>query len=102
VEFVGFEKHVTAAGIEGLLTAARKLVPALASRPMLAVWAGFRPWTPDELPYLGPVPGTPGLYIASGHFRNGILLAPVTGQLMAELLRNEKPSLALSPFRLDR
>ncbi|MGH7386855.1 MAG: glycine oxidase ThiO [Candidatus Methylomirabilales bacterium] len=102
VEFVGFKKHVTAAGIEGLLAAARKLVPALASRPMLQAWAGFRPWTPDELPYLGPVPGSPGLYIASGHFRNGILLAPVTGQLMAELLRDEKPSLSLAPFRLGR
>lgn len=102
VEFVGFEKHVTAAGIEGLLAAARKLVPTLASRPMLQAWAGFRPWTPDELPYLGAVPGSPGLYIASGHFRNGILLAPVTGQLMAELLRDEKPSLSLSPFRLGR
>jgi len=102
VEFVGFEKHVTAAGVEGLLAAAQRLVPALGSRAMLAAWAGFRPSTPDELPYLGPVPGAPGLYIASGHFRNGILLAPVTGHLMAELLRDEKPSLSLSPFRLDR
>ncbi|MCI0484975.1 MAG: glycine oxidase ThiO [candidate division NC10 bacterium] len=102
VEFVGFDKHVTAAGIEGLLTAARKLVPALASRPMLAAWAGFRPWTPDELPFLGAVPGSPGLYIASGHFRKGILLAPITGHLMAELLRDQEPSLPFSVFRLDR
>jgi glycine oxidase len=102
VEFVGFAKHVTAAGIEGLLSGARRLVPALGSRPMLRAWAGFRPWTPDELPYLGPVPGAPGLYIASGHFRNGILLAPATGALMAELLSDTEPSQPLSPFRLDR
>jgi glycine oxidase len=102
VEFVGFEKHVTAAGVEGLLAAARRLIPALGSRALLRAWAGFRPWTPDELPYLGAVPGSPGLYIASGHFRKGILLAPVTGQLMAELLRDQDPSLSLSPFRLDR
>ena len=102
VEFVGFEKHVTAAGIEGLIGLARRLVPALASRPILRAWSGFRPWTPDEFPYLGTVPGSPGLYIASGHGRNGILLAPITGQLMAELLRDEQPSLSLAPFRLDR
>jgi glycine oxidase len=102
VEFVGFEKHVTAAGVEGLLAAARRLIPALGSRALLRAWAGFRPWTPDELPYLGAVPGSPGLYIASGHFRKGILLAPVTGHLMAELLRDQAPSLSLSPFRLDR
>jgi glycine oxidase len=93
---------VTAAGVEGLLAAARRLIPALGSRALLRAWAGFRPWTPDELPYLGAVPGSPGLYIASGHFRKGILLAPVTGQLMAELLRDQDPSLSLSPFRLDR
>lgn len=102
VEFAGFNKVVTAGGIEELLASARRLVPALASRPMLQAWSGFRPWTPDELPYLGAVPGAPGLYIASGHGRNGILLAPVTGLLMAELLRDESPSLSLDPFRLNR
>ena len=102
VEFAGFEKQVTVAGIEELLKAARELVPALATRPFVRAWSGFRPWTPDELPYLGHVPGWQNLYIASGHYRNGILLAPVTGQLMAELLRNEKPSVSLDPFRLDR
>ncbi|MFQ5847152.1 MAG: glycine oxidase ThiO [Candidatus Methylomirabilales bacterium] len=101
-EFAGFEKRVTAAAIEGLLGAARGVVPALGTRPLLKVWAGFRPWTPDELPFLGAVPGAPGCYIASGHHRNGILLAPVTGQLMAELLRDEQPALSLDPFRLHR
>jgi glycine oxidase len=102
VEFAGFEKHVTAAGVEGLLAAATRLVPALGSWQLLKAWAGFRPWTPDELPYLGALPGSPGLYIASGHFRKGILLAPVTGHLMAQLLRDQEPSLSLSPFRFDR
>ncbi|MFQ5990459.1 MAG: glycine oxidase ThiO [Candidatus Methylomirabilales bacterium] len=102
VEFAGFEKHVTVGGIEALLAAARRLVPALGSRPILRAWAGFRPWTPDELPYLGGVPGSQGLYVASGHYRNGILLAPVTGQLMAALLLEEQPSLPLDPFRLNR
>jgi glycine oxidase len=102
VEFVGFEKHVTVAGIEELLALARRLVPAVADRPLLRAWSGFRPWTPDELPYLGAVPGSPGLYIASGHGRNGILLAPITGKLMAELLQDQQPTLSLTPFRLDR
>jgi glycine oxidase len=102
VEFVGFDKHVTVAGIQELLALARRLVPAMADRPILSTWSGFRPWTPDELPYLGTMPGSLGLYIASGHGRNGILLAPVTGQLMAELLRDEQPSLSLTPCRLDR
>ncbi len=102
VEFVGFEKLVTGAGIEGLLTAAREVVPALAPRPLLHAWAGFRPWSPDELPYLGEVPGLSGLFIASGHFRNGILLAPITGRLMATLLLDREPSSSLHPFRLGR
>lgn len=102
VEFVGFEKAVTVAGMEELLTLAKHLVPTVGSRPILRAWSGFRPWTPDELPYLGVVPNAPGLYIASGHGRNGILLAPVTGHLMSELLRGDEPSLPLTPFRLDR
>ena len=102
VEFAGFEKHVTVGGIEALLASARRLVPTLGSRPILKAWAGFRPWTADELPYLGEVSGSPGLYVASGHYRNGILLAPVTGQLMAELLLEEQSSLPLDPFRLHR
>jgi glycine oxidase len=102
VEFVGFEKWVTAAGVEGLLTAAREVVPVLAARPLVHAWAGFRPWSPDALPYLDAVQGAPGLFIASGHFRNGILLAPITGRLMAALLLDRKPSPSLHPFRLGR
>src|SRR5262249_28875335 len=67
--------------------AARALVPALRDAALLRVWAGLRPGTPDGLPLVGAVPGAPGAWLATGHYRNGILLASLTGAaLAAELL----------------
>lgn len=102
VERAGFERAVTAEGILGLLRAALALVPALASRPVTRTWCGFRPWAPDDLPILGPWPGVEGLWVATAHFRNGILLAPITGRLMAEWITRGRPSLPLEPFLPDR
>jgi glycine oxidase len=101
MEFAGFDKQVTAEGLARILGMALELCPALGSAPVDSSWAGFRPWTEDQLPILGPGP-LPGLVLATGHFRNGILLAPITARLAAQVVLGEKPSVDLSPFRFDR
>lgn len=102
VEKVGFQRGVTAAGISGLLTSAIALVPGLAPLPISRTWAGFRPWAPDSLPILGPWPGIDGLFVATAHYRNGILLAPITAQLMAEWMTHGSPSLDVKDFLPSR
>ncbi|MGH7390039.1 MAG: glycine oxidase ThiO [Candidatus Rokuibacteriota bacterium] len=102
VEDAGFARVVTAEGIAWLLAAAIDLVPALAGVPLARTWCGFRPWAPDGLPVLGPWPGIEGLWLATGHFRNGILLAPITARLLREWIVGGRPSLDLSDFRPDR
>ncbi len=85
-ERVGFDRRVTARGMARLLAAAPTLVPSLADATFLRGWAGLRPGTPDGLPGIGAVPGWAGLLVAVGHHRNGVLLSPVTGQLVAQLV----------------
>jgi glycine oxidase len=82
-EEVGFERGVTPAGLRKIFDAAIELFPALAGAEVLETWSGLRPGTPDDLPILGPT-DIEGLMIATGHYRNGILLAPVTAKLMRE------------------
>ena len=102
VEFVGFDKRVTVEGITKILKEVTRLVPALHEAAMVTNWACLRPAAPDGLPLLGKVPDRPGLLIATGHFRNGILLAPITGKLIAELIVDGVPSFPLEPFRPER
>lgn len=102
VERVGFRREVTARGIAGLLAAAIDVVPALADRAITRTWYGFRPWAPDDLPVLGPWPGLAGLFVATAHYRNGIMLAPITARLMAEWILEGAPSIAVDEFRPDR
>ena len=102
VERAGFHRAVTAEGIAGLLHAAIELVPSLRDLPIARTWCGFRPWAPDSLPVLGPWPGVEGLFVATGHFRNGILLAPITARLMTEWITGRQPSLAVKDFLPDR
>jgi len=98
VEEAGFQATVTPDGVAGLLREAREAVPDLVGSPTLEVWAGLRPGTPDGLPVLGPDPEVEGLIHATGHYRNGILLAPVTALLVREILLGGNPSVELSPF----
>ena len=86
VEDVGFDKSVDPSAIQQLVTAASKYLPELASAPITQSWAGLRPGTPDDLPIIGPT-NIPRVFAATGHFRNGILLAPVTAQIMADLIQ---------------
>ncbi len=83
MEEVGFDKRVTGEGVRRLLERAARLCPALHDAPVGALWAGLRPATRDGLPALGPVPGVPGLHLAVGLLRNGILLTPVTAEILA-------------------
>jgi len=101
-EEAGFDCRTTAAGVAGLLAAGSRLLPALGDCAFRAAWAGLRPAGPDALPLLGPVPGLEGLALATGHFRNGVLLAAVTGELLAGwVARREWPAWA-EPFLPDR
>jgi glycine oxidase len=102
VDDVGFRKNTTAKGLAGLRRMAVTLVPSLAYAEVASEWAGLRPGSPDGLPMLGAVPGWEGLSVASGHFRKGILLAPITGRLMAQWLTQGKSEMSLeasSPAR---
>jgi glycine oxidase ThiO len=93
-EDVGFLDGNTSEGIAGLFDRAIRLCPALAKYPVVEKWWGFRPATPDELPILG-YGADPRLILATGHYRNGILLAPATAQIIADLLC-DKPHPLLS------
>jgi glycine oxidase len=102
VEHAGFLRAVTPDGIGGLIAAATELVPELGQRPIVRSWCGFRPWAPDGLPILGPWPDVEGLLVATGHYRNGILLAPVTAAALAECVLTGRAPAMLGPFLPDR
>ncbi len=102
VDVAGFEREVTAEGIGSLLTAALAAVPALGALPIRRTWCGFRPWAPDDLPVLGPWPGVDNLFVATAHFRNGILLAPITARLMGEWITSGRPGLDVADFLPER
>jgi glycine oxidase len=92
VEDVGFDEHPTAEGVRGLLSAAIDLIPSLGTAHFEAVRVGFRPKTVDELPFIGRSETMPRVFYAVGHYRNGVLLAPLTAALMADLvLENKEP-----------
>jgi thiazole synthase len=101
VEDVGWTPHNTPAGIHTLLTQAMRLYPELQEWPIQECWWGFRPTTPDELPILGTSP-CENLTLATGHYRNGILLAPITAVLLADLISEQKSDPLLDHFRYDR
>jgi len=102
VEDVGFDKAVHPADIDRLRSLAATLLPAISKTRPLEAWSGLRPATSDGLPLLGVLPNQPNHFIATGHYRNGILLAPATARVMAEFVAGERPSVDLSPFSLDR
>lgn len=97
LEFVGYRKGVTAGGVHQLLSAALRLVPALEEAEVTGTWSNFRPYTEDHLPLLGNA-GVKGLVVASGHYRTGILLAPITAQLVTRLALGRSPGVDLAPF----
>jgi glycine oxidase len=97
-----FDQKVSVSGISILLEQAKNLMPSIVEAEWERAWAGIRPQTVDGLPYLGEHPAYKGLYIATGHFRNGILLSPITGVVIADLIEGKPTSVNLEPFRVDR
>ena len=102
VERVGFDPRTTASGIAGLLNSALRVVPVLRDATLIETWAGLRPGTPDDLPIIGEDARATGVFYATGHFRNGILLAPVTADVIASMVSGEKPPLDISAFSVGR
>jgi glycine oxidase len=88
-EAVGFDKRVTAGGISAILDAALELAPGLGALPLTGAWAGLRPGSTDGRPIVGADPAVHGYYVATGHYRNGVLLAPITARLVGALLHGE-------------
>lgn len=101
-EDAGFDERVTDEGIEQLLSKATNLYPAVEEFSFIEAWASVRPGTLDDLPILGRLPGVENAYVATGHYRNGILQAPITAKLMAELIITDKDPGMLAPFTASR
>ncbi|MGH7738832.1 MAG: glycine oxidase ThiO [bacterium] len=102
LEEVGFDKSTTSLGLERLKRGAQRALPELENVLMDDSWAGLRPGSPDGWPFLGKLPDWEGVWLAAGHFTHGLLLSAATGQLIAQDLLGEKPTIELSPFALGR
>ena len=100
-EELGADTRVTAGGLWELLRDARTLVPGITELDFAEAIAGLRPGTPDNAPVLGPA-GLPGVVLATGHFRGGVLLAPITAEVVAEYLATERMPPAAAPFAMTR
>ncbi|HEX8908685.1 MAG TPA: glycine oxidase ThiO [Anaeromyxobacteraceae bacterium] len=101
MEEVGFEKEVTAGGLRAVLDLAIEIAPALARAPLIDTWSNFRPASPDGWPVLGPA-AVPGLFYATGHTRNGIMLTAITADAVAAAVLGEAPPIDLAPFSVGR
>ena len=102
VEEAAFDERATADGVRELLDAVCELLPAARDATFLGVRVGLRPATPDELPVMGPDPDVPGLIHASGHYRNGVLLAPITAKLIGDVVVNAIVDPILADFSPSR
>ena len=102
VEDVGFDERTTAAGVRDMLDAVCELLPEAWRATFIDARAGLRPATPDELPIIGPSPTVEGLVYATGHYRNGVLLAPLTAAIVADLIMDGRRDPALTLTSPDR
>ena len=98
LEHEGFDKTPTGSALESLKASAVELIPALADAEVVGHWAGLRPGSPEGIPYIGPVPGFNGLWLNCGHYRNGLVLAPASCQLFADLLLERTPIIDPAPY----
>ncbi|MBF0415676.1 MAG: glycine oxidase ThiO [Magnetococcales bacterium] len=94
----GFDKAVTLNGLHRISSMARDLAPILGEARLDATWSGLRPASADGLPMLGESRHLPGLFFATGHYRNGILLTPITGRILADLIEKKTPPVTVEPF----
>ena len=103
MERVGFQRGITFGGMADVIAKATRIAPSLRDAAIESHWSSFRPGTPDGLPLVGET-RVEGLFVASGHYRNGILLAPLTAELIARAMSGDAPSReseALSPTRFE-
>lgn len=98
VEEAGFDCSNTPGGISSITTNVSEMLPEFATQPIIETWAGLRPRAADRLPVIGPDPLAGGLFHATGHYRNGILLAPVTARIIVDLLAGVEPAIDILPF----
>lgn len=101
-EDTGYDKQSTVSGQMEIYSHNSRLVPGLNKARINKTWAGLRPRTPDGLPYIGKIPTVNNLFVATGHYGIGILLAPITGRLIREELQNREPTVDLMPYKPDR
>ncbi len=101
-EHAGYDQRVTAKGQSAIMAHAREIAPAVDGLKVAGAWAGLRPHGADEWPLIGAAQEARNLFYATAHYRNGILLAPLTGALVAEMLLNETVPELLKPFALER
>jgi glycine oxidase len=102
VEYTGFEKEITREARDELARAATGLVPALADCALVRQWAGLRPGSPDGVPFIGEHPSIKGLFVNTGHFRNGVVMAPASVQVLLERMGILPASLDSTPYMIDK
>ena len=102
VEHVGFHKETTSAARSELYAAATQLIPALKSYSIEHHWAGLRPGSPDDAPFIGEHPNIKGLFVCAGHYRNGFATGPASARLVVDMMLGRQPLVDPTPFRLDR
>ncbi len=99
----GFRRGNTVSGVHALLDALMRIAPGLADLEIEQQWMGFRPGSPDGMPFIGPVEQYPGLWVATGHYRNGVALAPITAEIVTRMmLQQGDMPVDVTPFAVDR
>lgn len=98
LEHAGFDKTPSDEALHSLRASAEELIPALAGLQPVNHWAGLRPGSPQGIPFIGEVPGHQGLWLNTGHYRNGLVLAPASCQLLADLMQQRSPIIEAAPY----
>ncbi|MGG2395985.1 glycine oxidase ThiO [Pseudomonas sp. SH1-B] len=98
LEYAGFDKTPTDDALGSLKASAEELLPALRDAEVVGHWAGLRPGSPEGIPFIGELPSHPGLWLNCGHFRNGLVLAPASCQLLADLILGREPIIEPAPY----
>ena len=98
LEHAGFDKTPTEVALASLKDSAETLLPALKEAEVVGHWAGLRPGSPEGIPFIGEVPAYPGLWLNCGHYRNGLVLAPASCRLLADLLLGREPIIDPAPY----
>ena len=102
MEDVGYDRLVKLEAVRTLVQQALDLVPGLRDANLITAWTGLRPYSHDNVPYLGAVPDLEGAFVAAGHYRSGILLAPITGLLLKEVILGQASTLPMEPYQMSR